>query len=277
MIVDGKTIAREVLSGVSRALEGARTPTLALIIVGNNPVVDSFVQIKKRRAAELGIPVREIRFPDTIVNEQFVSAIVDVANAEDIDGVIVQLPLPPHINTDVALAAIPIEKDVDALAPRSMALMRQGTLPILPPVAGAIAEIFLRYEIPVAGRDVLVVGHGRLVGKPAALLMRHNDAHVTVIDRPMAALSEIARGADIIILGVGEPGILRPEMVKRSAIIIDAGTSEQGGKIIGDADPACAHVAGLLTPVPGGVGPIAVAMIFKNLLILSRNRSSRDR
>lgn len=270
MLVDGKVIAHDVLSGVARVLHGVPAPTLALVIVGSDPVVESFVRIKKRRAKELGVPVHEVRFPDTVSGEDLMRALAEMATANDVDGLIVQLPLPPHIDTDAVLRVLPTAKDVDALAPASLAAMRQGTLPILPPVAGAIAEILLRYDVPVAGRDVLIVGHGRLVGKPAALLMRHNDARVTVLEKPVSTFPELAREADIIILGAGIPGLLQPKMVKEGAVVIDAGTSEQGGKIVGDADPGCANIAGLMTPVPGGVGPIAVAMIFKNLAILSR-------
>ena len=123
---------------------------------------------------------------------------------------------------------------------------------------------------------MLILGHGRLVGAPAALLMRHNHAHVTVVDKQVEHLALLTREADIIISGVGQPGILLPEMLKRGVVLIDAGTSEDGGKIVGDADPRCAEIASLFTPVPGGVGPITVSMIFKNVSILAEHRIRRS-
>jgi methylenetetrahydrofolate dehydrogenase (NADP+)/methenyltetrahydrofolate cyclohydrolase len=139
----------------------------------------------------------------------------------------------------------------------------------LPPVAGAIVEIFVRNGVSASGKKAVVVGAGKLVGTPAAQLLRDLGAHVTVVTHTRGSLEEL-KDADIVVLGAGEPGLVKPEMLKQGVVLIDAGTSESSGKLAGDADPACAHVASVFTPVPGGVGPIAVAMIFKNLLTLAR-------
>ena len=159
----------------------------------------------------------------------------------------------------------------DVLSPDAIALFRKGELRILPPVASAIAEILNTHHISVVEKDVLIVGHGKLVGVPAAILMRHNGAHVTIIEKPTSALPQLTKEADIIVLGVGVPGLLRPSMVKKGVVILDAGTSETGGVLVGDADPECVTHASLFTPVPGGIGPVTVACLMQNIVMLSQH------
>jgi methylenetetrahydrofolate dehydrogenase (NADP+) / methenyltetrahydrofolate cyclohydrolase len=268
MIVDGKAIAADIREKLKAAYAALPAPlTLGIVVAGNDPVIESFVRIKKRFADTLGVKVEELRFPSEISAPELIEKIRNMT----CDGIIVQLPLPAILDTNAVLNAIPIKRDVDVLSLEAMAAFRQGTLTILPPVAGAMQEILERAHVSVAGKDVLIIGRGRLVGAPAELLFRHNDAHVTVVGRG-TNLAELAREADIIVSGAGEPLLIKPDMLKAGAALIDAGTSESKGKIIGDADPRCADVASVFTPVPGGVGPIAVAMIFKNLLILARQR-----
>ena len=276
MIVDGKKIAEEIREKLARIVSGFSVPPkLAIVVVGDNPVIESFVRIKKKVGESLGIVIAEERFAASVEPETLLSAIKKLAADETIDGIIIQLPLPPSIDIRAALDAVPTEKDVDMLSTESVAAFRRGDAPILPPIAGAIQEILERSKVNVAGKETLVLGYGRLVGVPASLLLRHNGAHVTVIDQEISDLAEHTRESDIIICGVGKPGMLKPEMLKDSVVLIDAGTSEAGGKIVGDAAPACADVASVFTPVPGGVGPIAVALIFKNLLVLAAARIKR--
>ena len=271
MIIDGKAIAADIEAQVSKALSGlSALPILAIVVVGKDPVIESFVRIKKRMGERLNITVVEYYFPDTISGEALKKKIEDIGNLETIDGIVIQLPLPPHIDAQAMLDAVPTEKDVDMLSRASVALFARGDAHILPPVAGAIQEILERTKVSVAGREVLVLGYGRLVGIPVSILMRHNQAHVTVIDREVLDLAEHVRESAIIISGVGKPGLITPEMLSPGVVLVDAGTSESGGKIVGDIDPCCADVASVFTPVPGGVGPIAVAMIFKNLCVLAR-------
>ncbi len=151
-------------------------------------------------------------------------------------------------------------------------LMALGPAPsVLPPVAGAVAEVLMRQGVDVAGKKVVVVGAGRLVGKPVAEMLKEMGGEVAVITTTSGSLEEL-KTADVVVLGAGNPGFIKPEMLKQGVVLIDAGTSEAGGKLMGDADPACAEVASIFTPVPGGIGPIAVAMIFKNLLALAPTR-----
>src|SRR3989344_1654892 len=239
MLVDGKKIAEEIIVGLGDSLRGTR---LGIVVGTSDSATDSFIKIKSRIAQRLGV---EVVFGSL---EELLPAC---------DGIIVQLPIP---NADALLASLPPGKDVDAL----------GAAPLVrPPVAEAISEFFVRNTFPAAGRGAVVVGAGRLVGAPAAELLRDLGAHVSVITQTRGSLDAL-KTADIVVLGAGEPGLVKPGMLKEGVVLIDAGTSEQGGKLAGDADPSCAQAASVFTPVPGGVGPIAVAMIFKNLFSLVR-------
>ena len=238
MNVDGKKLAEEVLSSLGDALRGK---TLGVVAAEGDAATDSFLKIKSRIAERLGVLVK--RFPPARAHEAFAC-----------DGVIIQLPIP---NAEELIEALPPEKDVDGLKNAS----------VRPPVAGAIAEILSRTNVSVAGKRAVVVGAGKLVGAPAAVLMRELGAEVSVLTEGESLAS--LKDADIVVLGAGSPGLVKPEHIKEGAVLIDAGTSEAGGKLAGDADPACAVKASVFTPVPGGVGPIAVAMIFKNLLELT--------
>ncbi|OGZ05756.1 MAG: hypothetical protein A3C93_00620 [Candidatus Lloydbacteria bacterium RIFCSPHIGHO2_02_FULL_54_17] len=271
MIIDGKMIAEGIREKVARAVRGfAVPPTLAIVVVGENPVIESFVRIKKKTGEALGIPVVEYHFPVSANADALVRTVARLGADRGVAGIIVQLPLPPSIDARKILDAVPLEKDVDVLSTNAVAAFRRGDALVLPPIAGAMQEILEHNMVAVSGKEALVLGHGRLVGVPAALFLRHNGAHVTVVDKPIPDLAEHVRESDIIVSGVGKPGLLRPEWLKHGAVVIDAGTSEAEGKLVGDADPECAKVAGLFTPVPGGVGPITVALIFKNLLVLAK-------
>jgi 5,10-methylene-tetrahydrofolate dehydrogenase/methenyl tetrahydrofolate cyclohydrolase len=206
----------------------------------SDPATESFIRIKARVAARLGVEV---------VHGEF-SALV-----QSCDGVIVQLPI---ANSDELVAQLPGGKDVDALGPNPQ---------VRAPVAGAVAEVLAQSGADVSGKKAVVVGQGRLVGVPAAALLQELGAQVSVVTTDTGSLAGL-KEADIVVLGAGNPGFIKPEMLKPGVVLIDAGTSEAGGKLMGDADPRCAEVASVFTPVPGGIGPIAVAMIFKNLLTL---------
>ncbi len=275
MVVDGNMIAEGIREKVARVARSfPRPPTLAIVTVGEDPVVQSFVRIKKKVGASVGIPVVECHFPALVDEEALLRAVRRLGGKADVAGVIVQLPLPAMLDARRVLDAVPPEKDVDMLSTHSVAAFRRGDSPILPPVAGAVQEILEHHMVSVSGKEALVLGHGRLVGVPAALFLRHNGAHVTVVDKPIADLGVHVRESDVVVSGVGKPGIVRAEWLKPGAVVIDAGTSEAGGKLVGDAEPECAKKAGLFTPVPGGVGPITVALIFKNLLVLAKNHAT---
>ncbi|HVV39424.1 MAG TPA: bifunctional 5,10-methylenetetrahydrofolate dehydrogenase/5,10-methenyltetrahydrofolate cyclohydrolase [Candidatus Paceibacterota bacterium] len=241
MILDGKKIAEDILAEIGDALRGKK---LGIVVGSQDPATESFVRIKTRIASRLGVEVVHGELSELV---------------QSCDGIIVQLPIE---NAEGLLARLPGDKDVDAMGPAPR---------VRPPVAGAVAEILMRHRVDVSGKKAVVVGAGRLVGQPCAALLRELGAGVSIVTSKKGSLDEL-KTADIVVLGAGEPGLIKPEMLKEGVTLIDAGTSEAGGKLAGDADPVCAEVASIFTPVPGGIGPIAVAMIFKNLLELSRQK-----
>ena len=244
MIVDGKDIAEQVMKALELERPSFGALTLGIVMNEGDAATDSFVKIKSRIAARLGVEIKKYN-P------------AQIAEALGCDGVIVQLPI---ANSEQLLASLPPHKDVDALGPAPA---------VASPVAGAIAEVLARSGVDPRGKKATVVGEGRLVGAPAAKLLRELGADVAVVTSRDGSLTSV-KNADIVVLGAGEPGLIKPEMLKQGVVLIDAGTSEQGGRLAGDADPACAEVASVFTPVPGGIGPIAVAMIFRNLFDLAR-------
>ena len=252
VLINGKEIAEKVIARLPQ-----KHLQLGILVGEHNPVIDSFVRIKEKAALRLGVELVREELREGAATAEAVAAVH--ALAAKTDGIIVQLPLPSHIIAEDVLAAIPPEKDVDGIS----------TAPIVrPPVAEAVKEILEFTHIEVKGKNAVVVGSGRLVGKPCASLLQELGATVQVLTRNDSL--DALKNADIVVLGAGDPGLVRPEHLKKGVVLIDAGTSETGGKVKGDADPACAEIASLFTPVPGGVGPIAVAMIFKNLFALAK-------
>ena len=263
MIIDGRSIAEDIYTELAgRRVSATQTMSLGIVVASHDAVIESFVRIKSRAAARLGIELRRIDLPVKPTTADALAAIEKLAT--EVDGIIVQLPLPSELDTDAVLAGIPPFLDVDGINPTVADELRI----VQAPVAGAIAEVLNRENIDVKNKKCVIVGAGRLVGAPAAYLLKKRGADVSVITLESGSLSEL-KDADILILGAGNPGFVKPDMIKDGIVLIDAGTSEQGGKVLGDADPACADKASLFTPVPGGIGPIAVAMIFKNLMDLA--------
>lgn len=271
MIFDGAAFAGARREKLLKVRETMGEVSLGIVVSGNDPVTSSYVRIKERNAEALR--VRLVRYP---VTEAVTRAVVaQVENATRESGVIVQLPLLPGIDVDAVLAAIPLEKDVDALSPAANERLAMGDLTVIPPVAAAVYTILATCTHPlsgtvvgscVRGKHVAVIGKGRLVGVPSAKLFEHLGASVQVLDRESDF--SVLKSADIVVLGAGSPHLLKPEMVKDGVMIFDAGTSEAGGVVVGDADPACARKASFFTPVPGGIGPVAVVEIFSNLFAL---------
>jgi methylenetetrahydrofolate dehydrogenase (NADP+)/methenyltetrahydrofolate cyclohydrolase len=270
MIIDGKQIAESIKKNIREkvAIE-EHGPVLSIVSVGNDPVTERYLNIKRKFADDTGVHIEEHRFSETIETDTLLDKIEDLALDVSVQGIVVQLPLPEHIDADAVLGAIPITKDVDVISHEALTLFHAGSLSVLPPVVGACAAILAEKQIPLKDKKVVVVGKGRLVGRPASTWLAGEGALVEVISRSDTDIDEHTRDADIIVLGAGSPGILKPVAVKEGAVVLDAGTSEAEGKLVGDADPACATKCALFTPVPGGIGPVTVAMLFNNLIQLA--------
>ena len=261
MLVDGKAIAREIYLDTATTVERLPVPPImAIIACSPNFETQKYLDLKKKKATALGIELVVTVLPQSV---QTVDVIAEVIAAAKIaDGVVVQLPLPTHIDTEAVLKSLPASKDVDAFS------YAAGGTELLPPVVGAIAEIAAEHGVSFTGKQVVVFGSGRLVGAPAAVYARKQGGVVQVVTKESIDVQELVAQADIIILGVGKPNLLLSEMVKDGVVVFDAGASEDGGLLVGDAHIDVAQKASLFTPVPGGIGPITVALLFRNLLAL---------
>lgn len=266
MIIDGRTIAEEVVERASReARELPHTPTFGAFVVAPNAATRSYLAMKNRYAETVGIKMTVHELPEDISTETLSETLM---NAEE-DAIIVQLPLPESVDLMEVLAKIPESKDADVLSPIS----REGTL-LTHPIAASIDEIFSRNGIDPQGMRAVVVGQGWLVGLPVTAWLRRKGADVVTVTKEDGNLAEALREAQIVVSGTGVPGLITKDLVVPGAIVIDVGTSELGGSISGDVDPAVADSASIYTPVPGGVGPIAVAYLMRNVVTLARLRNS---
>tara|TARA_B100000745_G_scaffold289342_1_gene227373 strand:- start:338 stop:1138 length:801 start_codon:yes stop_codon:yes gene_type:complete len=259
MIVDGKAIAKRVYAELKNEVSHlTQVPHLTVFTCAPNFETKKYLQLKKQKAQEIGLGVSIVELPETLTTQEVVQSVQHACMQTD--GIIVQLPLPEHIDTDIVLAAIPASYDVDGMN-------YDGTAhTVVSPVVAAIDEISRVHDVLFVGRNVVVLGHGRLVGKPAALWAQQQGAKVTVLTKESEDIEVHIAAADILILGAGVPHMVTSDMVKEGAIIFDAATSEDGGELAGDACPDCVQKASLLTPVPGGIGPITVAMLLRNVV-----------
>ena len=273
-IIDGRAIAADVLRATrERVAELEYAPLVSAIVMSPNSATKSYLRIKSARAEDAGMKLEVVRVAENATTEEVMSAV----KTPGADAVIVQLPLPDSVTTILILDEIPLSQDADVLsqaAYESFVYRKEGAL--LPPVTAAIREVLLRTAYQdlsaLKNKRVVIVGNGKLVGQPAAVWFEEMGANIDVITRESKGLEELAH-ADIVIIGAGSPYLVKPEMLKQGVVLIDAGTSESNGAIVGDADPACAEIASVFTPVPGGMGPIAVACLFQNVAELVLTKS----
>lgn len=262
MLVDGKAIAADILKSISEEVSSlSSAPRLTAVTCAPNFETGKYLEMKKRKAASVGIALNVVELPADASTENAVSCLKQII--EKTDGVVVQLPFPAQIDREAVLAAVPADKDPDGFS------YGKTNGACLPPVAGAIDEISRIHKIEWQDKTVVVLGAGRLVGGPAAEYARKAGSLVTVLTKETYDGS-LLKTADIIISGIGQPHFIKPEMVKSGVVIFDAGTSEDGGLLVGDVDPTVADKASFMTPVPGGIGPITIAYLLRNLVNLSR-------
>lgn len=271
MIVDGGKIAGEIISKLTKEVKKrGRSPKLFVVQVGNDYATSRYVSLKQRIADRVGIKVEVSHFNGGVKTDTLIRAI-EVAS-DDADGIIVQLPLPSHIDKQAVLNAIPVSLDIDVLSQEGRTRFQNGTNSILPPVVSAISEILKRHGTDVRNKHAVVVGKGSLVGRPVALWLTNQGANVVSLDEASPNFKEKLKKADIIVTGAGVPNLITPDMIAKGVILLDAATSESEGGVVGDTDPKCAKIASLYSPVPGGIGPVTVASLLKNTVIASRKQ-----
>lgn len=262
MLVDGKALAAAILVDVKNEVEKLGfSPRLSAITCAPNFETRKYLEIKKTKAAAVGITLNVVELPADVTTDEAVACVKQVS--EQSDGVVVQLPFPVQINRDKLIQAVPVMKDPDGF--------RYGEVieACFSPVVGAIDEIGKQHGVSWSGKKVVILGDGLLVGRPSVVYARNKTAQVVVLTKDTYDQNQLLL-ADIIISGIGQPHFIKSEMVKEEVIIFDAGTSEDGGVLVGDVDPMVGSKAKLLTPVPGGIGPITIAYLLRNLVNLVR-------
>ena len=272
-IIDGKLITKKVREEI--AADGAVyqdkyncAPGLAVIIVGNDPASQVYVRNKKRGCEEVGFYSESYELPENTTQEELI-ALVERLNADDkIHGILVQLPLPKHLDETEVLLKIKPEKDVDAFHPYNVGKIMIGNHDLLPCTPAGVMVLLERYGIDVSGKKCVVIGRSNIVGKPMAMLLLHANGTVTICHSRTQNLKEVCREADILVASIGKPEFVKGDMVKEGAVVVDVGINRlENGKLVGDVDFAEVEPkVSYITPVPGGVGPMTITMLLKNTL-----------
>ncbi len=274
-LMDGKALAAQKKATIRAEVERlARTPGLAVVLVGENPASQIYVRGKARDCEECGIRCMDFRLPAQTTESELLTLIAELNGRADVDGILVQLPLPEGIRERRVLEAIAPEKDVDAFHPENVGRLVQGQARYLPCTPAGVMELLRAAGVDPAGRRAVIVGRSNIVGKPMALLLLQADATVTVCHSRTPDLADECRRADILISAVGRRGLITADMIKPGAAVVDVAMNrDEDGKLCGDVDfAATCAVAAHITPVPGGVGPMTRAMLMENTLRAARLR-----
>jgi methylenetetrahydrofolate dehydrogenase (NADP+) / methenyltetrahydrofolate cyclohydrolase len=301
-VLDGVAIAAEIKAEVAQQVAAARaegyTPGLAVILVGEVPASQIYVRSKVKTCGELGIYSEMLTPPASSTTKELLAMVDALNKRDDIDGILIQLPLPDHVDTNLLLDAVLPEKDVDGFHPINAGRLLSGAAPnevLAPCTPAGIIEILKRSKIPMSGQRAVVIGRSNIVGKPVASMLINESATVTICHSKTRDLAAISREADILVAAIGRPGYVTPEMVRPGATIIDVGINritteaeverffpgnakrregfeKRGSTIVGDVDPAAFAISGAFTPVPGGVGALTIAMLMSNTVKAAKLR-----
>ena len=278
-VIDGKTLAAEVRAGVAAgaaefAAAHGRKPGLATVLVGDDPASQLYVGSKRKQTEEVGMRSVHHGIDADVAQGELLELVDTLAEDDEMDGILVQLPLPPGLDQDEVIARIPGAKDVDGLTPESAGLLAQGRPGLVPCTPQGVIELLRAAGTGVEGAEVAIVGRSILVGRPLAMLLVNASATVTICHSRTRELPEVTRRADVLVVAAGMPGLVGADMVKPGATVIDVGTNRTDDGLVGDVEfEAVREVAGAITPVPGGVGPMTIAMLLRNTLEAARARA----
>ena len=276
--MDGKALAAKVKEEVRAQVAGmARKPGLAVVLVGDNPASRVYVNGKKKDCGECGIYSEEYALPAETTQQELLELVETLNGREDIDGILVQLPLPRHLNEKEVLLAIRPDKDVDCFHPFNVGQLMIGEAGFQPCTPAGVMRMLREYGVDPAGKRCVIVGRSNIVGKPQAMLMLRENATVTICHTKTPDLKAECLGADILVAAAGRPGLVTGDMVKEGAVVVDVAMNRnEAGKLCGDVDyPAAAEKASFITPVPGGVGPMTRAMLMENTLYAAQKHGKQ--
>jgi methylenetetrahydrofolate dehydrogenase (NADP+)/methenyltetrahydrofolate cyclohydrolase len=291
-LIDGKRIAGEVRAEVAAGVAEMKqrlgiVPRLAVVLVGDDPASAIYVRSKQKAATEAGMVADDHTLPADVTQDELLEQVRQLGEDDSVSGVLVQLPVPDHIDVDAVIAALNPDKDVDGLHPTNVGLLVQGRARFVPATPAGIQQMLLRTGNDPSGKHVVVCGRSEIVGKPISLLLMQKapgaNATVTICHSRTADLGSITRQADILVAAMGQPGIITADMVKEGAVVIDVGTNridaperKRGYRLVGDVDfDAVSEKASAITPVPGGVGPMTIAMLLQNTLLAAQQAAAK--
>jgi methylenetetrahydrofolate dehydrogenase (NADP+) / methenyltetrahydrofolate cyclohydrolase len=272
-IIDGKAVAARIRAEVAREIAGGDvTPGLATVLVGDDPASDLYIKRKHEAAKEVGIFTRDYRLSADTSEQEVLELVAQLNADESIDGILVQLPLPEHMNEERVIRATEPIKDVDGFHPFNAGHLYLGRPTNVPATPLGVMTLLEEYDVELRGANAVVIGRSDIVGKPMAMMLLHAHATVTICHSRTRDLAVQARRADVLVVAVGQAGLIEKSHVREGATVIDVGMNRTDEGLRGDVDPTVAEVAGLLTPVPGGVGPMTIATLLRNTVRAARYR-----
>jgi methylenetetrahydrofolate dehydrogenase (NADP+)/methenyltetrahydrofolate cyclohydrolase len=275
-LIDGRALGAKVREEVAGSVAAHGHVGLATVLVGDDPASHIYINLKQKAAQEAGMEARDLKLPTVTSEEELLATIAELNADDDVDGLLVQLPLPDHIDENRVIEAIAPAKDVDGIHPINAGRLYLGRPTLVPGTPLGIMRMLDEYEIPLEGARAVVIGRSAIVGKPMAHLLLQRNATVTICHSRTQDLERHTLDADVLVAAVGRTHLVSADMVKAGATVIDVGMNrnEESGKLLGDVDPGAMDHAAHMTPVPGGVGPMTIAMVLQNAVTAARLRSS---
>ena len=278
--IDGKVVSAAVRERIKNNVsefvsETGKTPGLAVVIVGNDPASEVYVRNKHKACGEVGMYSEVHTLPESTTEEELLSLVEKLNNDGNINGILVQLPLPKHLDSEKVILAIDPKKDVDAFHPQNVGKIMIGNYSFLPCTPAGVMELLRHYNIDICGKHCVIIGRSNIVGKPQAMLMLKENATVTICHSKTEGLKDITNQADILVAAVGRANFVTADMVKEGAVVVDVGINRNAdGKLCGDVDYAAVEpLASYITPVPGGVGPMTITMLLQNTLTAAKEQN----
>jgi len=272
--MQGAALAVRIREQVAADVAALGQVGLATVLAGDDPASHIYVTRKHDAAREAGITGVDHRLPADVDQDELLAQLVELNLDEGVDGILVQLPLPDHIDAGLVLGAVDPAKDVDGFHPLNRGQLSLGRATFVPATPLGIMTLLAEYGVPLEGAHAVVVGRSEIVGKPTALLLLAENATVTICHSRTSDLGRMTRDADVLVVAVGRPGFVTADMVKEGAVVVDVGINRTEAGLVGDVDPGVAERAAYLSPVPGGVGPMTIAMLLRNTVQAARNRRS---
>ncbi len=271
-LMDGRALAGRIREEIAAEVAKLGRLGLATVLVGDDPASDVYIRLKHEAAAESGMEPRDVRLPAETEQQELLDLVRELNRDDAVDGILVQLPLPPHIDETAVIAAVEPIKDVDGLHPVNAGLLFLGRPGHVPATPLGVMTLLSEYDVPLEGARAVVVGRSVLVGKPVAMLLLGANATVTMCHSKTRDLPERTREADVLVVAAGRAGLVGRDGIKEGATVVDVGMNATEAGLRGDVEPAAAERAGMITPVPGGVGPMTIALLLQNTLRAARFR-----